>query len=340
MRPTRFLALPAIAIVLTGCQSDSQPFVSEPRVDATGLATTDVGATGPLQNNAATGRGTVTITLLLRQQSSSPVPFAFDHRKFQLGGEGSKASTAQTFTNLKPGSYSLQALAQPNEPFVDIRCTSTGTDNNTVDLANATVGIGLEAGETVECIYLGGWPTGSLVTYDQVAYGDETSAGSTALRSNFDRIFPGGIEIGVIGTAGFSAVFQSAVAVVAFLPQTDPLGTLDADLVNPTSTHAGAFAGEVLALMLNVTLADAGVLGGTASTRIGDLYVCGYSLLPVLNGQTVRQVLATANTLLGGGSASLTVGGANFIASLINGAFIGGSASSFAQTYLYGTPCL
>jgi hypothetical protein len=184
-----------------------------------------------------------------------------------------------------------------------------------------------------------GWPVGSLVTYDQDAYGDATTAAGMLVSSKFyTAALSGAITIGIDGTTGFSAVFDSPNAVFLFLPQTAPPATLVSDALDPDVTHSGIFGGDLLALTINVELSDAGALGGTTSTRFGDLYICGYSVTAV-NGQTVRQFLATANTVIGGGAGPISATAADAVAGLINSAFIGGVPSSFAQANLYSTPC-
>lgn len=128
---------------------------------------------------------------------------------------------------------------------------------------------------------------GNLVTYDQDAYGDPTTAGGALVSANFNTALGGGIELGIAGTAGFSATFNNATAVYVFLPQTELPSTFVADTLDTDTTHAGAFAGDLLALAINVTLSDANVLGGAATTHLGDLYICGYAITAV-NNQTVR----------------------------------------------------
>ena len=98
------------------------------------------------------------------------------------------------------------------------------------------------------------------------------------------------------------------------------------------------FGGEVTALALNVDFSDAGVLPG-APSPLGDLRICNFAPLPAVNGATVRALLATANALLGGGSATISIGQATSMASIINGAFLNGTPSPFAQDNLVNGAC-
>jgi hypothetical protein len=120
--------------------------------------------------------------------------------------------------------------------------------------------------------------------------------------------------------------FSAAVNVQGFLPQGGPPSFLNASALNPTSrTSAGVFAGQVLALTLNVQLEKFGslVLSGTGTP---------------FDGSTVAQVLAAANTAISGGA--LPPGFASFSAlndlvDSLNGSFDNCVQSGFAQTHLH-----
>ena len=81
-------------------------------------------------------------------------------------------------------------------------------------------------------------------------------------------------------------------AVGAYLPAKGGPDSLNADLVNPTDSNSGEFGGQVLTLKINV---DFSALGITANGPLGALVLCNF-------GVTVNQVLADANTALGGGA--------------------------------------
>jgi len=165
-------------------------------------------------------------------------------------------------------------------------------------------------------------PIGNIVinlTHGQGDWGDPRTAAAGILNSNFGVVYLssfGVVEVGIPGTAGFSMTFDGAPSVLEYLPAAGPIGPLTADLVDPTSTASGAFGGNVLALRLNVDFSAAGVLGGTGG-HFGDLKLCNFTnaqplgfscdaltqaQADALNGQAVAQVLAEANTVLGGGT--------------------------------------
>jgi hypothetical protein len=142
------------------------------------------------------------------------------------------------------------------------------------------------------------------------------------LASSFKTVYPMGVSIGDNG-GPFTLHFTSAAAIQAFLPQGGTPGALDASAVDPTSSSAGVFAGQVLALQLNVNVEGMGslVLTGTGTS---------------LDGKTLTQVVAAANTALGGGPlpAGFSFSSLNDLVDNLNNAFDGCVADSFAQTHL------
>jgi len=83
--------------------------------------------------------------------------------------------------------------------------------------------------------------------------------------------------------------FTSAKAIRAFLPAGGTPGALTASATNPTTSSAGVFAGQVLALTLNTQVLSSG------SSLLGLVLTSGAAA-----GKTVGQVLADANKALGG----------------------------------------
>jgi hypothetical protein len=190
-----------------------------------------------------------------------------------------------------------------------------------------------------------GWKEGDITTYDEVGWSVDPGY---VLRANYDSIYAphGGVEIGIPGTGGYSVRFSSAAHVIAYLPAIGPNKPLDADvvdptasLIDPTSTSSGAFGGIVLALRLNIDLSDAGALPSKAGLRFGDLTLCNYTKLPSLDGMTVRDISALANTLLGGGSNGYRIDDATEVASQLDLAFFNGVPNTFAKDHVVNGPC-
>jgi hypothetical protein len=184
-----------------------------------------------------------------------------------------------------------------------------------------------------------GWDAGDLITYAQDAWGNAASTAGGLLIANFDTLYPGGVVVGIPGTAGFTMEFGDSLAVLAYLPASGAAGPLTADLIDPMSSSSGVFGGDVLALQLDVNFSDAGLLGGTSGLRFGDLYVCELTTTTALNGLTVRQILAIANTVLGGGTGPYTADELDPVVFALTQAFVGGDPSTFAEQNLFSGGC-
>jgi hypothetical protein len=192
------------------------------------------------------------------------------------------------------------------------------------------------------------WKNGDLISYDQSAWGDPSTAAASNLNVNFDNVYAstlGVVEVGISGSSGFSMRFSSPTSVINYLPSVGTPAALNADVLDPTTTASGQFGGDVLALKLNVDFSDAGFLNGNVNTKFGDLVLYNFNNLPALNGLTIRQFLVVVDTLLGGGStnyiltllneqASYSISDLAPITVDINNAFSAGTVSTFAQQHL------
>lgn len=183
-----------------------------------------------------------------------------------------------------------------------------------------------------------GWVTGSMTTYTQLAWGNPFATNPT-LFGGYDTVYGNSVvEVGIPGSGGFSMAFTLPLAVSEYLPASGAPAPLNADLVNPTTTASGVLGGEVLGLQLNVDFADAGLTTGTSAFAFGDLTLC--NLGAAVDGTSVRDFLARANTALGGGTTSgISLLGYVSVASQLNNAFTLGAPSLFAQTSLRIGPC-
>ena len=186
-----------------------------------------------------------------------------------------------------------------------------------------------------------GWMEGEVVTHTPLTWGDENHTAGQLLTVRFDEVYAstGLVEIGIIGSNGFSMVFTRASAVLAYLPAAGTVAALNGDLVDPTVTLSGVFGGEVLALELNVDFADAGRLAGTSEHVLGDLTMCRFAAFPGLNGTSIRAFLDLANVALGGGATPYSISTLNTVAGQLNAAFNGGLPSTFAQNHLFNGAC-
>lgn len=173
-------------------------------------------------------------------------------------------------------------------------------------------------------------PTGVYTSYTQGGWGATPNGNNPAmlLSNNFNNVFSSGyVQVGK--SAGFWMKFTSASAVSNYLPAGGQGSALTSNLQNPTSSSAGVFGGQVLALQINVAFSQAGVTpNGFGSLKLKNT---GTSV----DGLTVAQVLSIANELLSGGTVSgITISQMNPIVTSLNESFDNGSMSSWASTHL------
>jgi hypothetical protein len=142
-------------------------------------------------------------------------------------------------------------------------------------------------------------PPGGLEPGDYCSFSQGGLGGSGApyllLASYFPTLYPSGVEVGIPGSGGYSLKFTSALAVKTYLPAGGTPNKLTVDLTNPASSSSGVFGGQALALKLNIALSD----GGATPAGLGDLVYVNPG--DALSGYKVRQILAAAETALGGG---------------------------------------
>lgn len=184
-----------------------------------------------------------------------------------------------------------------------------------------------------------GWEAGDVITYPQVSWGNSATAAGALLLARYGAVYASTFGVLRVGIPGVLAMtFTSASAVLAYLPQSGSIGPLTSNLVNPTTSSPGAFGGNTVALKLNVDFSDAGFLMGATGLTFGDLRVCALATT-TLNGLTIRQVLAIANTLLAGGSGAVTIAELHPILQQLNASFGGGLVSVFAQDHIVNGTC-
>jgi len=183
------------------------------------------------------------------------------------------------------------------------------------------------------------WQNGQVITYVEGSWGTASSAAGVLLTMHFNTVYASTFDVVTVGLPNpcCSMSFDSAVAVFAYLPAGGSPGTLNGNLLDPTSTSSGTFGGDVLALRFDVDFSDAGFLLGTSNIPFGNLVLENFTTSPLvnLNGLTVRDFLATANTVLGGGfQTTFTPADLDPITADLTGSFSGGTVSTFAQDHL------
>lgn len=138
--------------------------------------------------------------------------------------------------------------------------------------------------------------------------------------NNIASIDPAYLTVGC-GT-GYTLTFTTSSAIAAFLPTGGTAGALAQSYTDPADgTEAGSFAGQVLALSLNLGFDAVDPDFTSGDDWVGDLMVCDTGT--VLDGWLLWQVLEEANKVLGGctGDTGLTAGELAELLSYINEGF-------------------
>jgi hypothetical protein len=156
-----------------------------------------------------------------------------------------------------------------------------------------------------------------------------------------------GFSLTVGNPSAISISFDTPDAVQAYVPTDGSPGALTSDMLDPTTTSAGVFGGDMVALHLDVDFGDAGFLANTSGLNLGDLTVCNLpsvptagqpAALPELNGLSVRQVLAIGDAALSGGPAIYTPAQLDPLIVGLTASFEDGVPDMLAY-YLYDGPC-
>jgi hypothetical protein len=268
---------------------------------------------------ATVGGSCSTGFLILSQVSATQVAVTFNTT--EVGYTGSKADG---FTP-----YQGVFTTQLSGGLAQFGCVSGGTQNcaDTINnilqfqAAGGTIRSTWSATES-PTVQPRGF-TGCTVTqggWGAAAHGNNPG---TFLNTNFFPTYGiGGVAIG----GNFTLRFLTAADVRAFLPQGGPPSFLNSSAVNPTTrTSAGVFAGQVLALELNVDLEGLGslVLTGTGTP---------------LDHLSVAQILGLANIALGGGPLPpgfASYSALNDVIDELNSSFDGCAMDSWAVSHLH-----
>jgi hypothetical protein len=200
-------------------------------------------------------------------------------------------------------------------PVIDSNAAGGGT----------TAAFSLGDGETNLTIDAGLVTVGQYVTYTVGGWGATPNGNNVAslLQAKFPTLYGSKKTALVIG-GGKTITLTSSAAVSVYIADGKAPGVLTTSYTNPTGTSAGVFGSQVLGLRLNVDFSNAGYIKpGLAALKVAP----GYSLA----GQTVAQVLATVNAVLGGGAlpAGITsVSQLNVLVTAINQNFDNGTSNN------------
>ncbi len=174
-----------------------------------------------------------------------------------------------------------------------------------------------------------------FTTYTQGGWGSTPKGNNpgTILESNFKNVFPFGLTIGSINKISFT----TASAVRAFLPQGGTAKRLNpGTLINPTkSNFSSVLAGQLVAATINVQFDRSLTNFGSSSTQLKDLKI---ATAPFFNF-TIEEVIAEANSFIGGKISNYSANDFNTILTRVNEAYDNGTTSNsiFACPIVFNT---
>lgn len=145
---------------------------------------------------------------------------------------------------------------------------------------------------------------GVFSTYSQGGWGAKPAGKNPGafLRDKFAEVFPAGFLVG----GGYTLLFTSSQAIQDFLPAGGPPSVLTGSAVNPTTTSAGVFAAQVMAVKLSVSFSQHDKMPGET---VGDAYTLSDVLvgdnptrseLRPFAGMAIGELLHVAENVLGG----------------------------------------
>ncbi len=198
------------------------------------------------------------------------------------------------------------------------------------------------------------WSPGDVITYGPVDWFDDPAA-EYLLGLDFELVYfnEGGNMIVGEPLSGYAIYFDGVGGggldgVTTYLPASGSPAALNANLADPRTTSAGVFGGDVTALQLDVDFSDAGYLVGASGLPFGDLTLCNlpstddyptYSAaLHDLDGMKVRDVLALAETALGGVPTTYSPVELDPLVAQLTVSFTRGIITTMSP-YLFNGPC-
>ncbi len=131
------------------------------------------------------------------------------------------------------------------------------------------------------------------------------------LHAHFSQAFPQGLTIGCNNTI----TFTSAQSITDFLPSgSTPSALPTGAMVNPGSTYHNVLAGQLVAATLNVGFDAANTSFGASTTQLGQMIITSGPF----QGQTVNQMMAIANQIIGGCNTSYSYSQVNEALTALN----------------------
>jgi hypothetical protein len=189
---------------------------------------------------------------------------------------------------------------------------------------------------------LRGWSNGDFLTYRINDFDIAVDPNGYFTSQNFNAVFFSTLavlRVGLTDGTGYYIAFNGIERVREYLPPIGPAGALTSSILNPTSTPAGVFGGNMVALALNIAFADYGIFPGNLTIRFGDLQLYGLTdALASLNGFSVRQFYALSCIALGGGSTPYSYNDLSVLALELSHSFSNNKVTEWGQQHL-ALPC-
>jgi hypothetical protein len=170
---------------------------------------------------------------------------------------------------------------------------------------------------TTECeIELGDFRTQTQGGWGATPNGNNPGA---FLHSNFDLIFPNGLQIGC--QDNYSLTFTNAQAITNFLPQGGVPRSLNNSSLNPTSNLKNVLAGQLVALKLSIEFDSNIPEFGNSTFELRNLIIASGPF----QGWTVERIFNEANLFLGGCQSNYSASELNAAITSINENFVDGN---------------
>ncbi|MEN6645470.1 MAG: SdrD B-like domain-containing protein [Armatimonadia bacterium] len=212
-----------------------------------------------------------------------------------IGTTTTNAAGLYVFGCLKAGTYTVKIVASTLPSDLTIQ-TYDLDGVNTANQATASLAAGEDRRDVDFGYTKGTVDERPFTTYTQGGWGAKPNGNNpgVTLHANFDTVYPDGLRLG----SNHWLQFDTAQEITDFLPQGGTAGTLINNYDPPKKrTEAGVFAGQVLALRLNVDFSAAGL----TRTGIGSLVIQKGPLA----GTSVSDFLGLCEQVLGGDSDDL-----------------------------------
>jgi hypothetical protein len=216
-----------------------------------------------------------------------------------IAATNTSANGSYLFSGLIPGSYKVTFVAPAGYIFTRKVAGNTETDSDANPANGTTDCLTLNPGETQRHIDAGLKRTLQYVTGTPADWGATARPNNAAalLFRRWGSIYRKGLIVG--GTYKIKLTSQRATD--EFLPASGAPAPLRKHYGNPLTTEAGAFAGEVVALKINLDFSGAKILPpGLTKLKIAP----GNKLA----GRNVGEILTLANQVLGGRLVALPAG--------------------------------